>query len=396
MPVTASSSFGYVAPYFDRPDEADQQGAPEHDSATDNDGEASTRSPRGWLSNLGSPSGIAAQIQAQTCPRPQEYPPNTPELKPWDGKPSQPLTEPSYGQQAASEIRRVIGQKVDGLKDALGTVWDAATDWSGAGGKTARASIGTGITNTAESLGTLIGPSGEDMGAASIYTAMTGDTAPMEIVQAADRTRQQAYQGIGQQIKQSWNEAEARNGKVGASAMVLATLGTEIIGTKGAGALTHVAVDVAESATKLVVKDAVKVGAKEAGETAAEGAARIAAKEGPVVTSEGTANAATTSKLGDDLAARMSKPIVSDTKLGGLMDDLYRDGAKIGTGSTADAVRYEIKTGNPVGGVFHAQKADDYSAALQKWLDSNPNASFSDRSAAQNVLRDLQNALNGK
>ncbi|GAB6852974.1 hypothetical protein JCM10599A_67780 [Paraburkholderia kururiensis] len=92
----------------------------------------------------------------------------------------------------------------------------------------------------------------------------------------------------------------------------------------------------------------------------------------------------------------MSKPIVTDTKLSGLMDDLYRDGAKIGTGSTADAVRYETETGNPVGGVFHTQKAQDYSVALQKWLDSNPNASFSDRSAAQNVLRDLQNALKGK
>jgi filamentous hemagglutinin len=46
--------------------------------------------------------------------------------------------------------------------------------------------------------------------------------------------------------------------------------------------------------------------------------------------------------------------------------------------------------------VFHTQKAQDYSVALQKWLDSNSNAPFSDRSAAQNVLRDLQNALKGK
>ena len=35
------------------------------------------------------------------------------------------------------------------------------------------------------------------------------------------------------------------------------------------------------------------------------------------------------------------------------MDVLYRDGAKIGTGSTADAVRYESDTGSNVGGVFH-------------------------------------------
>lgn len=92
----------------------------------------------------------------------------------------------------------------------------------------------------------------------------------------------------------------------------------------------------------------------------------------------------------------MAKPVVSDAKLSGLIDDLYRDGAKIGTGSTADAVRYETQAGSPVGGVFHTQKAQDYSTALQKWLDSNPNAPFGDRSAAQNVLRDLQNALGGK
>ncbi|SFB69505.1 hemagglutinin repeat-containing protein [Collimonas sp. OK412] len=113
-------------------------------------------------------------------------------------------------------------------------------------------------------------------------------------------------------------------------------------------------------------------------------------------TSNGTANSATGAKLTDDLASNMLKPQVSNPKLAGLMDDLYRDGAKIGTGSTADAVRYETETGNSVGGVFHTQKAQNYSTALQYWLDSNPNASFSDRSAAQNVLRDLQNALKGK
>jgi len=116
----------------------------------------------------------------------------------------------------------------------------------------------------------------------------------------------------------------------------------------------------------------------------------VAAKEGVA------ANAATSAKLADDLASKMVKPQVSDPKLAGLMDDLYRDGAKIGTGSTADAVRYEAATGNRVGGKLHTQKAENYSTALRKWLDANPEAPFSDRSAAQNVLRDLQNALQGK
>ena len=114
------------------------------------------------------------------------------------------------------------------------------------------------------------------------------------------------------------------------------------------------------------------------------------------VTSGGTANAATASQLTDSLAAKMEKPIVQDSRLSSLMDDLYRDGAKIGSGSTADAVRHELATGQPVGGVWHTQKAQDYSIALTKWLKDNPNAPFGDRSAATNVLRDLQNALKGK
>lgn len=48
------------------------------------------------------------------------------------------------------------------------------------------------------------------------------------------------------------------------------------------------------------------------------------------------------------------------------MDDLYRENAKIGSGSTADAVRYELQTGGKVGGKTHSQKAEDYSQALIK------------------------------
>lgn len=92
----------------------------------------------------------------------------------------------------------------------------------------------------------------------------------------------------------------------------------------------------------------------------------------------------------------MAKPVVQDTRLSSLMDDLYREEAKIGSGSTAGAVRYELSTGQPVSGVWHTQKAQDYSIALTKWLRGNPNALFSDRSAATNVLRDIQNALKGK
>ena len=44
----------------------------------------------------------------------------------------------------------------------------------------------------------------------------------------------------------------------------------------------------------------------------------------------------------------------------------------------------------------HVEKAQTYSKALQDWLNKNPQASSSDRAAAENVLKDMQNALKGK
>ncbi len=106
-------------------------------------------------------------------------------------------------------------------------------------------------------------------------------------------------------------------------------------------------------------------------------------------------NVADFERLKDSLRASMEKPHVEDPRLAGLMDELYRDGAQIGSGSTADAVRHELATGGTVGGRTHSQKAEDYSRALERWLDNNPTARAGDRAAAENVLRDMQNALNG-
>ena len=98
----------------------------------------------------------------------------------------------------------------------------------------------------------------------------------------------------------------------------------------------------------------------------------------------------------DELRAKMEKPDVKDSELKNIMDDLYRPNAKIGSGSTADAVRYEAATGQNVGGKLHLEKAKNYVKALESWLKRNPTASSADRAAAENVLRDLQNALRGK
>jgi hypothetical protein len=73
------------------------------------------------------------------------------------------------------------------------------------------------------------------MQAAGMTAAITGDTTSLQLMQAAERTRQAAVEGIAQNVKQSWNDAEARNGTAGASAMVLTELGTQILGQKGLG-----------------------------------------------------------------------------------------------------------------------------------------------------------------
>lgn len=93
------------------------------------------------------------------------------------------------------------------------------------------------------------------------------------------------------------------------------------------------------------------------------------------------------------------QPEVDDPKLQNLVKDLYK-GAKtanpIGSGSTADAIRHEMATGEKVGGRFHAQKGREYARALEKWLEKNPSASPKDRAAAQSVLDDTRSALEGK
>ncbi|MCO7246025.1 DUF637 domain-containing protein [Halomonas sp. Mc5H-6] len=98
----------------------------------------------------------------------------------------------------------------------------------------------------------------------------------------------------------------------------------------------------------------------------------------------------------DALRASMEKPGVLNPELAMLMNTLYRPNAELGSGSTAAAVRYEKSTGEPVGGRFHSTKASDGIIALQRWLDRNPTASPGDRAAAENVIKDMSNALGGE
>ncbi|MCC0100259.1 ALF repeat-containing protein [Streptomyces flavotricini] len=93
------------------------------------------------------------------------------------------------------------------------------------------------------------------------------------------------------------------------------------------------------------------------------------------------------------LREEMAKPVVADSALKEFADKLYRANAKIGSGSTAAAVRFEAITGKPVGNAFHTQKAEDAVSFLYTWLKKNPVASQGDRAAAENLIKDMEQAL---
>jgi len=104
-------------------------------------------------------------------------------------------------------------------------------------------------------------------------------------------------------------------------------------------------------------------------------------------------NRALFEKYKTQLRRDMSKPSVKDVRLRKIIDGLYRDNATVGSGSTAAAIRQELKTGKPVGGSWHSQKGRDSIRNLNKWLKNNPTASAGDRAAAENIILDLRNAL---
>jgi hypothetical protein len=83
---------------------------------------------------------------------------------------------------------------------------------------------------------------------------------------------------------------------------------------------------------------------------------------------------------------------VKDEKLLEQMDWLYREKAKIPPYSTAAAYRHEKVTGELVGGSRHDLKTQESIPFLERWLKNTPSASSHDRSIAEQVLKDLQNA----
>ena len=83
---------------------------------------------------------------------------------------------------------------------------------------------------------------------------------------------------------------------------------------------------------------------------------------------------------------------VKDEKLWERMDWLYRENAQVPPYSTAAAYRHEKLTGELVGGLRHDLKSLESIPFLDRWLNNTPGASSHDRSIAEQVLKDLQNA----
>ena len=69
---------------------------------------------------------------------------------------------------------------------------------------------------------------------------------------------------------------------------------------------------------------------------------------------------------------------------------------QIGSGSTADAIRNEIQTGDSTEGLFHSQKGQENINALRNWLKEMPDAPDNDKIIANALKQDLIDALVGK
>ena len=99
-----------------------------------------------------------------------------------------------------------------------------------------------------------------------------------------------------------------------------------------------------------------------------------------------------------DVAAEgaLTTPRVGSAKLQNIIDDLYKgttNPGRVGTGTTADAIRYELRTGEQVFGRSHIQKGEDYVRGIENWLKRNPDAAFYDRLVGRSVADDLLDAL---
>jgi RHS repeat-associated protein len=87
-------------------------------------------------------------------------------------------------------------------------------------------------------------------------------------------------------------------------------------------------------------------------------------------------------------------PRAENARLQGVINQLFRPTDKV-PGGTAGAIREEIRTGKPVGGTFHRTKGEERARQLEKIIQEEK-LSSADRATAQEMLKDLGDALGGQ
>lgn len=83
---------------------------------------------------------------------------------------------------------------------------------------------------------------------------------------------------------------------------------------------------------------------------------------------------------------------VSDTKLKGVINELYRPGATIGDGGTAAALLHEKQTGELVSGRSHEKKAKERLSQLKKMKEKN-NYQGEEKKVVNKLIKDLEEAI---
>ena len=188
--------------------------------------------------------------------------------------PPTPEKGKNTAEQAYNEAAPVVKDKWDEFKQTLTTLKEATgLGVSDSVAAAARSRIADGFGNAILGLATLAGPPPEAVQGA----IMSGNQTAIDAVQAAQAAQVQAASGIVDHVRDSVSQAYARNGVAGASAMVLASLGMEVLGTKGTNALLNTASKASEivrlsktpaEAAAILTKEA--EAAKKAGKSAQE------------------------------------------------------------------------------------------------------------------------------
>ena len=90
------------------------------------------------------------------------------------------------------------------------------------------------------------------------------------------------------------------------------------------------------------------------------------------------------------------KPDVEDQKLRNYVDQLFKgveNPRRTGDGTTMDAIRHELRTGETVHDRRHVLKGEETLRGLERWLRQNPEASTSDRDLARGLADEIRKAL---